>query len=106
MISWFIVFSACRPCRPLSLSLFRHGRACPGHLADEGSALIGMRAPSGARMTLVLLGRLGQSALAALLLGVVQVDIECERAHLDLHPVAPFRSSGLERVVAADDRLV
>ena len=43
---------------------------------------------------------------AALLLGIVQVDVQAERAHfLDQH-VERFRNAGLERVVAAHDRLV
>src|SRR5262245_12761455 len=65
-----------------------------------------MHAPAGAHMTLVLLGRLGQSALAALLLRIVQVDVEAERAHLLDQDVERFRNTGLERVVAAHDRLV
>src|SRR5580693_1050348 len=56
-------------------------------------------------MTL-LLGCLGDAVTAALLLGIVQVDVEAERAHfLDQH-VEAFGDTGFERVVAAHDRLV
>src|SRR6201994_4479005 len=54
--------------------------------------------------SLSLLGRLGRGCRAHP--GIVQVDVEAERAHfLDQH-VEGFGDAGLERVVATHDRLV
>src|SRR5262249_36908610 len=53
-----------------------------------------------------LLGRSRRSLGAASLLGIVQVDVEAERAHfLDQH-VEAFGNARLERVIAAHDCLV
>src|SRR5215469_6510573 len=52
------------------------------------------------------LGRLGSAGAATLLLRVVQVDVEAERAHLLDEHVERLGNARLERVVAAHDRLV
>src|SRR5262249_28345151 len=102
-IHHFLVHSS-SPCVPAAtgnrmetrLTLVRPGPALPeGPAKDSRRGLL--RRLCGARPALRLLW--------PLLLGVVQVDVEAERAHLLDQHVERFRNAGLERVVAAHDRL-
>src|SRR5918996_3302334 len=85
--SWFIIFSVGR----------KRSAACRGATC---------RVPQANWYLLFRgLGGLADRA-AALLLGIVQIDVEAERPHfLDQH-VERFRDAGLESVVAAHNRLV
>src|SRR6185437_15518213 len=104
MISWFIVFSACRSYRPLSsfslLVVPREGGA------PSNRRHCGLPDRPSSRAMAPLFRRLGDFAAVALLFGVVQVDVQSERTHLLDQDVERFRNTGLERVVAAHDRFV
>ena len=97
MISWFIAILRL-PTHSRQLSQIRH----------TASADRGLNSRLGPAVTARVTRPLPPSRRPALplLLGIVQIDIEAERAHfLDQH-VEAFRNARFERVVAAHDRLV
>src|ERR1700755_560796 len=110
IISWFMVFSVCRlsPAQiSLSPSLSRTTRYPPPlrRPAEPSACTDDDGGKGGACAALTkLLCRFGRRRRANL--GIVQVDVEAERAHFLYQHVERFRNTRFERVVAANDRLV
>src|SRR3569623_782799 len=105
MISWFIAFSlaAAAACIQILAGIRRLSEP-PARTAATRSAGYRERRPR--RSRILLLCCLGGRTAVLRLLGVVQVDIEAERAHLLDQHVEAFGNARFERVVATHDRLV